>query len=281
MIFYENSKGERIKLDEWPIMIQNEESLREYQWETTTKAGKRTYSIESMYKKVEDKNIELSIFANSELEFKNMLNHIFEVTEYDVTQKSPGKLYIGEQYLKCYVVSSKLDEYEADLMATDITLKILTDYPFWIREVEYYFRKQDQSSLESTDLDYPYDYEHDFKMLKGTEYFSNDHYTASDFIMRIFGPCTNPSITIADHVYNVNVNISDEEYLEIDSREPNRNASIFLHGKYGEIENCFGKRRKDSSPFEKIPPGECTLTWPANYDIALTLLQERSEPKWT
>ena len=73
--------------------------------------------------------------------------------------------------------------------------------------------------------------------------------------MRIFGPCVNPEVTIAGHLYNVNVSIGDGEYLEIDSRQDRRNLAIILHGIYGTEDNCFGKRNVDSSPFKKIPPG--------------------------
>lgn len=253
------------------------DELLDYSWDYEEKDDR----IQKFQRGVCKIPLAINIMGDTKEDYISACNHFYDTVEYDVVNNKKGRLYYNGQYVECKLINNKKQDWCKGIHFHIKNISIVTDNPFWIKETEFRFYKQNQSELDSSELDYQFDYPHDYKAVRGTQYFMNDHYTASDFIMRIFGPCTNPSITITDHVYNVNVNISDGEYLEIDSRESNRNNSIILHGQYGDEESCFGKRNMYSSVFEKIPPGECTLTWPATYDIALTLLQERSEPKWT
>ena len=99
----------------------------------------------------------------------------------------------------------------------------------------------------------------------------------ANFRLIIYGYASNPTLHIGGHEYSVNVEVDDGEYLTIDSVA----KTIFLTRNNGEKVNCFNLRNKDSYIFEKIPAGDNAITSPNDqiyFDI--TLLDERSEPKW-
>ena len=100
--------------------------------------------------------------------------------------------------------------------------------------------------------------------------------TDSNFIITIFGNVQSPTLYIGDHEYTVNVNVDTGEHLTIDSIE----KTITLVKSNGEQVNCFNNRNKDSYVFKKIPVGTSQITSTGQIYFSITLLEERSEPKW-
>ena len=72
------------------------------------------------------------------------------------------------------------------------------------------------------------------------------------------------------------MNVETNEFLTIDSVL----KTIVLTKRDGSTENCFNYRNKDSYIFEKIPSGTSNIS-SGNFNFEITLLEERSEPKWT
>ena len=137
--------------------------------------------------------------------------------------------------------------------------------------------RTDVSSDELGLLDYPYDYSYDFTNTVGTLEIINPHYVPSNFVLRIDGAVSNPVIFINGHKYAVNVNIKQNEYLTIDSLQ----KTITLTEATGGVQNCFKYRDRDSNVFEKIPNGAVNISPQNALQFVLTLIEERSEPKWT
>ena len=108
--------------------------------------------------------------------------------------------------------------------------------------------------------------------------------TDSNFIITIFGNVQSPTLYIGDHEYTVNVNVDTGEHLTIDSGEhltiDSIEKTITLVKSNGEQVNCFNNRNKDSYVFKKIPVGTSQITSTGQIYFSITLLEERSEPKW-
>ena len=98
----------------------------------------------------------------------------------------------------------------------------------------------------------------------------------SNFRIVIYGPVINPTIYIAGHEYTVNIEISENEHLTIDSIE----RTIVLTRYDGTLFNAFGDRNKASYIFQKIPKGNCVVAWDGSFGFDVVLCEERSEPKW-
>jgi len=126
-------------------------------------------------------------------------------------------------------------------------------------------------------LDFPYGYEYDFTADFDSDELLNTSFVPVDFKMVIHGAVTNPSVFISGHEYNVDVVVEEGDYLTIDSQQ----KTIVLSKKDGTQVNCFNYRNRDSYVFEKIPSGKNEITSANDLNIDITLLDERSEPRWT
>ena len=212
----------------------------------------------------------------SESAKKEALNNILEITEQDVINMTPGKLYWNEHYLECYIIASETSPAE-DFHGAERTMTIFAPYPFWIKEVSKEFYKVTVEEEEQDYLDYPYDYDYDYQLQSaGQSRWNVDHYAASEFVMTLFGYCQNPRVLIGDYPYQIFDTCEDGEYITIDSR--NRTVTKTLNN--GSTVNIFDLRAKDNSVFEKIPGGNLLVTWPGTFGITIKLFTERSEPKW-
>ena len=92
----------------------------------------------------------------------------------------------------------------------------------------------------------------------------------------IYGEVTDPSVTIAGHIYSVTGHVDADEYLVIDSRT----KTITKVESDGDRVNWFQYRNKLNYVFQKIPSGENNVLWDGTFSFNVTLYEERSEPKW-
>lgn len=272
---YKNSKGQTIEFGTDHIYI-NTNELRNYNWKYTLNSNGR---IKSIKKEVIQKSLPIIILCSDQEEGLRIKNEIFEVFDYDAATGTMGKMYINGYYLPCIVSESKKTEYLYNKGYLKLELKLLSDNPFWIREFANTFNatSQEQEESGSTFLDYPYDYKFDyFSDSNSTKMIKNDHYTPCEFIMRIYGACTDPTVFINSYVYKVKTKLNIGDYLEINSKE----KTIIKHLNNGNKENCFNLREKTSDIFHKIDTGTVRIRYSGSYDMDLILLQERSEPPW-
>lgn len=271
-IVYENHKGNEISLYRWPLMLQNPEMLFGYGW----KYDSNKRSISNFSKEIVEKTCTISIFAESKEEYMNVINMITEVIEVDVLNETPGKIKVNGYYLNCFITGSDFEEWEEDFYSTDKKIKIAAVNGSWIKEKQQEFISSEYDTSDG--FDYPFDYPFDYGInVTGNSVINNDYFSSSDFIIKISGYAFEPLITIGDNQYKINdLTIGNNEVLTIDSR----NKTIILTKKNGVNVNCFSKRDKGHYIFEKIKPGNNSVYWNGEYNWSLTLIEERSEPKW-
>ncbi|MGC4018948.1 MAG: hypothetical protein QM793_06795 [Muricomes sp.] len=304
-IIYINHVNEKIEFGNTGIYA-NYNDLRDYLW----KYDMRAESIVKFKRETTEKSLPVVIYCESEEEGIATRNVLLETSEKDVLSKTPGTLYIGDYYLKCYIIGSKKASYLQDKRYMTTVFTLVTDHPFWCRDKTYSFyasteqivdnqnREEIGSILDGVDLspeyprDYPYGYITKYKPAKrrylrdyAYDYYrnhtigklDNDHFASSAFRLIIYGPCSHPEIRIGDNLYRVSAVLYDSEYLVIDSRE----RTIVKYGRNGVQTNMFNARDKENYIFEKIPAGKQAVKWNAQYAFDVVLYQERSEPAWS
>lgn len=275
-VYYKNHLGKTIDLMSWPIMMQDPEQLFKYNWSYTS--GVTIKRLTAFKKDITEKECTLSIFANSEEEFNQILNDILEVTDTDVTNEQPGKLYYNNYYLDCYIIAGGLEEWEPDFEATDKKIKIASQDGKWIKETTIPFRWQEQE-VDTSGKAYPYNYPYNYGMGTG---FSTEIEVESisdmDFILTVYGYVYNPEISIGGNTYKVDHEVAPNEELVINSRD---RTIHLINRSTGIVKSMFRYRSKDFWIFEKIPSGNLPVYWNGAYNFDLQLLEERSEPKWT
>ena len=125
--------------------------------------------------------------------------------------------------------------------------------------------------------DYPYDYSYDYAVSINGRIINCDSVGKSEFRLLIYGSAVNPSITIGGNRYAINGSIAEGETLLIDSSQ----RTITLTTATGNKVNWYDKRDRESYIFEPIPPGNNSVLWSGEFGFELTVIEKRSEPKWT
>ena len=272
-IYYINSEGEKIDFLSEDYSLQTGD-LFDYAWEYQSQEDS---AISGFQKGIQEKKLTFSFRGSSQKACYENLNRFVAVTERDILVMTPGYLYVGDWYLRCYIVSGEMSDWEMDYGCIDCECALLTDVPVWIHESLQKFRYDYDTIRSVSDLDFPYDFPYDMKKISGSEFLKNDHYAPCEYKMVVYGPCESPRVVINGHPYQVFTDVAQNEYLTIDSKS----RAIYRIRSDGTLVNEFNSRQKYPSPsiFEKIPAGTCTVAYTGlNFDV--TLYQERSEPVW-
>lgn len=276
-ICYKNNFNEEVVLTAWPYMITGG-NIFNGSWD----AIENSDHIQGFEKKIQNKKLILDVCAIGREEFLVAMDKLDNVTEKDIISGKPGRLYVGESYLNCYISATEKDRWIYDLENVESALTVKTDYPYWIMEVPYVFKKAQDALKSSLGLDYDYEYEYEYAGNENIQYLTNEHYTDSGFRMIIYGPCINPAVRISGHLYEVQTTLYDGEYLVVDSSTRyTQDRAIYKVNTEGTQVSLFNSRNKDSEIWRKIPPGKSTVTWNGDFGFDLILFNERGTPLWT
>ena len=267
---YINHRNEVIEFGSRNLFI-NEMDLRDYAWNYDTAFGR----IDNFRREAQERELTISIYGKTELEVNQRKNEVFEVFEKDVLASKPGKLWIGDYYLSCYVFEGSISAYyrQGNYLAKEI--KIVTDEPYWIKETSSIFKPSDEGQSERSfyNYDYPYGYSNNL----GIRDINNNHFIEIDIKLIIYGPVSNPTIYIKGHQYKVNTELLAGEYLTISTKD----KTVIKTKSNGETVNEFYKRDKAYNIFKKISPGSSFVSWDESFTFEIIVVEERSEPKWT
>ena len=245
--------------------------LHDYEW-TVTKKGNR---IAALDRSIVNRKLPVIIICQTEAKGLAARNNLMEVVEKDVLAMQHGKIIIGDYYFKCFVTKSQKKNYLTTKRWMELTLTLTTDFPFWLKETTTSFSIGRDSTGVGLDLnhDFPYDFTTDVSIRE----VNNTSFAPSNFRMVVYGPCSKPSLMVGGHAYQVDCKVPYKGYLTIDSVV----KKIYLTAADGTQTNVFHLRNRDSYIFEKIQPGKNPVAWDGGFSFDITLLEERSEPKWT
>lgn len=208
---------------------------------------------------------------------KAFMNELTDAFENDIVSKVPGRIYYGDYYIKCYIISSESGISETWNNWTVKKIDIYCPKSFWIKESTKSFLPANKGT-DYLYLDYPYDYDHDYSPdVMPVEYINLEHYASCDYLLKIYGPAIDPAVTIGGIVRQVYTTLEAGQSLLIDSRDKTVKR-VFSDGA---ILNEFNNRRRGTrSIFEPIMPGLNEIIWNNAFGFDLTLFIARSEPAW-
>lgn len=268
---YVNHRNEVFEFGRDGIFVDTND-LHDYEWEVTQKNNK----ISALEHTVRKKSLPIVIICETEEQGIAARNKLHEAVEKDALAMQHGRIIIGDYYFRCFVTKSEKKDYLLTKRHMLVTLTLTSDFPFWVKETTIPFSSVDNTSAGGF-LDYSFDYPVDYMADVQSTQLNNTGFVASNFRLIIYGACSNPTINIAGHAYQVNCSVGSGEYLTIDSST----KKIYLTSKTGVVTNKFNDRNRDSYIFEKIPAGTNAVSWSGGFNFDVILLEERSEPKWT
>lgn len=269
---YTNHLGEVITFGDFPYFA-NQSDLRDYQWSYDS-------NITKFDRGVATKTLKVCVIGKEENAIKAK-DALYEIFEKDVLAMKKGTFTVGEYKMNAFVYGSKKTDYLTSKGVLVVEFDVVTDTPQWKTEKTFSFIADTETNDVDNGRDYleavGYPYGYSYSQVNAEVY--NDSFYACGFRLVIYGEVTNPVITIGGKVYRVDVTVAKGEYLEIVSDGINKTITLYKNGNVKE--DCFAKRYKPQSVFAKIETGENLVTWDNTFGFDLTLLQERSEPKWT
>ena len=278
-LYYKNHLGEKLYLNEAPYFLQSE-NLFNYEWlYEAENDGKRGGRITQFYREITEFSVKLVIKAITNEDFVQAMNKFFEVAEKDVLAKTPGRLVTNDdQYMICYMTSREKTEWSRGLETSIDDVKIVSERPLWCRDYIYDFRNHPEYAPGDVSyLDFPYDFPYDLTPeLQGQSIFT-DHVAVLDSDLKIImeGPIANPYVDIGDNHYEVHVNLSQNDYMILDTKT----KTIKVHKADGTVVDAFNSRAKEYENFAKIGAGRHYVA--TNTSIEITIYEERSEPLWS
>lgn len=269
---FENHLGQRfIGLENGVYLNSNE--LRDYTWNYDVINNR----ISRFYRSIRSRKLPLIVKCHSMDEAKQVKNRLLELAEADIYALLPGKVYINGYYTTGYITASAKKDYLINPQYCQIELTLTSTEPAWYTEKTHVFSsKQESPAIAGTGADYPFDYKYDYAVFIKNKQIVCDSIISNKFKLRIYGEATNPTITISDHQYIVNGMVKQGETLLIDGL----NKTITLTTAQGNQVNWFNKRNRASYIFEPIQPGINDIRYNGSFDFDLTIVEERSEPKW-
>lgn len=273
-VYYENSAGVVIDFASAVYKMHKATDLLNYKWEYTS--SEFINKIESFEMKYAEKSVTVTIKGKTREEYTNALLQIGNAFERDVKTLTPGKLHIGEYYLKCYFISAEQSQFDWHRTKCEKTYGLIAESGQWIRETEYNMSTMTTEEVLTEYLEYPYDYPYDYDSMAVVRKINNKSVVGAEFKMLIYGPCENPGIYIGNHLYQINTTLMTGEYILIDSED----RSVVKIKVDGEKVSCFNDRNRDYYIFKQIDPGVQTVICNGVFGIKITVLELRSEPEW-
>lgn len=263
---YVNSAGDTVYFGTDGTFL-NEGSIRDYQWEYTTQYSKVKAFNKSMKERV------LPVVLAGESLFENA-EKLYSILDYDVLTGNQGTLYIGDYFIRCYIVASAKSKYTNGKIIK-LNLSVLSDFRWW-KEVYKIFGAS--SAYEDEDIDYPRDYLMDYSPPGSNQKFVSESVGPFEFEIVFQGPVVNPTLIVEGNLYRVYTTILPAERLTINSLD----KRVYRTKVRGAEENEFMYRDREHYIFEKMPSvdGISKVNWQTGHIVSIKAFTERSEPRW-
>lgn len=244
--------------------------LLDSEWECISSSDE----ILEFRKKIQGKELKIDSLQGDGKKARENHSCLLDVFETDIIRKKPGKIYVDDYYMLCYIVKDIKNLWETSVVVSS-EYSLVTDHPFWIREKRVtYERKQGE---DNGYLDYPYDYPYDYSPNQTAVFIENTEIMPADFKMVIQGPCKNPEITIGDNKYQIVTELSSYEYIVLNSID----RTAYKVSRNGLVTNVWASLNRDYDNFAQIPQGKHSIATNGVFPLDITMYMKRSEPRWS
>ena len=263
--------GSTVQLDAGPLHVGTADDLRGREWSYTL--GHR--GIGGVVRSSREMSVELHCIDPAELD---RARHIFDR---DVQSGKVGELvYAGEWSTRALVVAQSPSTIYMDYTAAKLEIVLMDGT--WRRKHEMHVPMPSTVS-GGGGLDYPHDYPYDYARPEPPKSVKASEWGESAVGLRIYGPATNPAITIGSNTYQIMREVADTERIEVDGLH----RTVELVTLYGHRINVAADAVRGrgagggSYIFQPLPPGESPVTSDGSFAFDLIWYDEEGEPPWS
>ncbi len=274
-ITYVNSKGTVLHLDRKPYFTEKSE-LYDFSWNLgfASRPLNEGGKVVSRRRTSVQRKLTLYVYADNEVQFNEAMNALSDTMAQDMESLTPGRLYVGEQYLCCYASAGEKTVSKDWPYCVKLTLSFFPQNPCWCTERKFSFSFRTEKDEEGHK--YPKKYPYRYSSLTREESLQNDHYARSPMIIRIFGPAENPRFSVGGAAMGLDVILAEGESAVIDQTE----RTVYKISATGEKTNIFDCRLKNGNIFTFAPAGASLVECAGEIGMDITLIKQRSEPEW-
>ena len=278
-IYYLNASGERYTLNGDNLSFTDPEPLRAFSWDYVLSNRLNGYGGRASGFARRPRTVDLEVHTRGFTmeQFREQMNRFIAISDADCIAETPGRLYVGDQYITCYLaVSGSVENNRGFTKFAYRKIQVLAVEPYWCTDDTKIFNIRTAEETDTTgkrfDLRYPYRYGSGYS----TAQLINSHYASCPAVITVYGPASNPSFIINDIVFNVDVTVTSAQRLVIDQVH----NEIYVADGQGNKTNAFNARNKAYDIFRRIPAGESTVLYDGSFKLAITLVRQRSELEW-
>lgn len=265
--------GGTVDMSSAPILYQEHDFMkRETGYNSTPLVSGLGSKLTRFFREAKEYKIALSVWGD---DMHATLNGMTDVFERDIFSQTPGKLFVNEEYLNCYIIASNVGDWTLAGNGVSVELTVMAEKPLWIKEELLSYGTFTAGS--ATGFILPTAIPFGFTSNTGIRQLIVDHHSSVLAEISLFGPSVNPSFSIGEQIYQVNGTLLAGERFVINQLD----KTVIKVTNSGEVINCFNLRSKTYSVFEPIPAGENILTYSGEFAISINLFYERGEPQWS
>lgn len=263
---YTNSIGREFTFGPGTGVYVDKHGLANYKWTVKSVSNR----ISSLTRTVRDIPIDL-LFAKCDPETRN---RFIEIVEHDARTDRCGKLEFNGWTLDGVFSASSPSDYGIGRKVMRRSMVFTAQSKMWYRGTQIDFMPSE--AVAAAGKSYPHGYAYDYAPTIVTSSIEVPGTLPAAWKMVVFGPATNPAVTIAGRTRRVNVEVESGGYLVVDAVR----KTVLLVGPQGDFTNVFSRQDTSSYLFEGIPAGVSPVTWDNSFGWSIDLIEERSEPPW-
>lgn len=257
-----------ISLDGFNAYIGYGDNLRTHEWSRTfTSKSIRGLTLDA-------REVDVSVALTD-----STANTLRRVADADVASKQPGTLIVDDEWsMRCYIVASKTKEVHYGWIELDLTIALVDSY--WWRRKEQHF----VSGLSEDGLDYPHDFPFDYSFAIGEGRIEVESLIGALPLIRFYGPCVNPYVTIGSNRYEIDVSVPSGSTATIDATTTR--PTVTLTDEYGNEQSIFASAVRDgglnggSYAFQPFPSGALQISWSGAFAFDIEWVEKDTEPPW-
>lgn len=267
---YASFSGEVIALDGADVRrIDGGDAMRSYSWGYELGAG----SISSQAIAPQERTIEVRV---ADLAEADRMRRAFAA---DVRAGRPGEFRYGEWVKRGYVTGEEAASYRPSSLVMKLSVLLLDG--MWRRPRVISLRPG--GSL-ADGKGYPHAFPYSYGLAEGFTRIADVGNLPGPVNIIVYGPATNPSVTIGGNRFAVDCSVPSGGYLEIDGV----NLTVALVNSYGERENRLADAVRGSGVgsgeyiFEQVGgDGEVMISWPGTFGTDITYWEQEVAAPWT
>ena len=202
--YYENSNGDVLQLNSNGL-VADPQPLLTWSMDSTTSNN----TLTGFSSDVDSFSLTVAVARGSNA--MELRDSLYEIPIVDVESFEAGKIHVGSWYRYGFINSQDIEAWRDSSGMAKFTVDVtFTEDGYWRRDTTSSYNTGIET-ITTDGLNFPFDFPFNFGGQSSARTIENNNFTASDVMIRSYGPAENPRITMGNNTYGVDMSISTGE----------------------------------------------------------------------